>query len=293
MRAKLPRALGADHVEVSVTADDFWSRLPAIVKAIDDPAADYAVVPTYLLAERAAKDLKVVLCGEGGDELFAGYGRYRSVVRSFWLGGRAMRGKGLMDGLGVLRDTGPAWRDGIVAVERRLADTHGSRLQKAQALDCADWLPNDLLIKLDRCLMAHALEGRTPLLDPAVTAASFRLPDELKIHNGLGKHLLRKWLDQKLPIARAFDRKRGFTVPVGEWMAPRAAAVGAWVAKIDGIQACCAPDRVEQLFRTAARTRDKHAMTACWLLLFYGLWHRIHIEGKPHDGDVMDTLKAA
>jgi len=287
---EVAKALGADHVEVAVTGDDFWSRLPAIVKAIDDPAADYAVVPTFLLAERAAKDLKVVLCGEGGDELFAGYGRYRSVLRSFWLGGRTMRSKGLMEGLGILRDTGPAWRDGIVAVERRLADTSGSRLQKAQALDCADWLPNDLLIKLDRCLMAHGLEGRTPLLDSAVTAASFRLPDELKIQNGLGKHLLRKWLDQKLPIARAFDRKRGFTVPVGEWMAPRAAAIGPLVAKIDGVAAACTPDKVEQLFR---RSRDKHATTACWLLLFYALWHRIHIEGKPHDGDVMDTLKAA
>ena len=278
---EVARALGADHVEVAVTGDDFWSRLPAIVKAIDDPAADYAVVPTFLLAERAAKDLKVVLCGEGGDELFAGYGRYRSVLRSFWLGGRAMRAKGLMEGLGVLRDPGPAWRDGIVAVERRLADTSGTRLQKAQALDCADWLPNDLLIKLDRCLMAHALEGRTPLLDPAVTAASFRLPDDLKIQHGLGKHLLRKWLDQKLPIARAFDRK------------PRAVAIGPLVAKIEGIQASCNPERVEQLFRSAARSRDKHAMTACWLLLFYALWHRIHIEGKPHDGDIMDTLKAA
>ncbi len=287
------KALGADHVEVAVTADDFWTRLPAIVAAIDDPAADYAVVPTYLLAERAAKDLKVVLCGEGGDELFAGYGRYRSVIRSFWLGGRAMRAKGLLEGLGVLRDPGPAWRDGVVAVERRLADTVGSRLQKAQALDCADWLPNDLLIKLDRCLMAHALEGRTPLLDPMVTAASFRLPDDLKIQNGLGKHLLRRWLDQKLPAARAFDRKRGFTVPVGEWIAPRAAAIGPLVAKIDGVVACCSGERVEQLFRSVSRTRDKHAMTACWLLLFYALWHRIHIEGKPHDGDVMDTLKAA
>jgi asparagine synthase (glutamine-hydrolysing) len=290
---RVAQALGADHVEVAVTGDVFWSRLPAVVAAIDDPAADYAVVPTYLLAERAAKELKVVLCGEGGDELFAGYGRYRSVLRSFWLGGRTMRSKGLMDGLGLLRDPGAAWRDGIVAVERRLADTAGTRLQKAQALDCADWLPNDLLIKLDRCLMAHALEGRTPLLDPLVAAASFRLPDELKIRNGLGKHLLRRWLDRKLPAASAFDRKRGFTVPVGEWMAPRAAAVGPWVAKVEGVRSCCNPERVEQLFKTAARSRDKHTMTACWLLLFYALWHRIHIEGKPHAGDVMDTLKAA
>ena len=148
-----------------------------------------------------------MLTGEGGDELFGGYGRYRSVMRPMWLGGRAMRAKGHLEGLGVLRDQGPAWRDGIVAVERRLADVAGTRLQRAQALDCADWLPNDLLIKLDRCLLAHAVEGRVPLLDPMVAAASFRLPDELKISRGVGKYLLRKWLDSRIPAANAFGRK--------------------------------------------------------------------------------------
>ena len=71
---------------------------------MDDPAADYATLPTYLLAKEAARHLKVVLCGEGGDELFAGYGRYRSALRSRWFGGRQMRRRGLLDGLGILRD---------------------------------------------------------------------------------------------------------------------------------------------------------------------------------------------
>ncbi|HWA30653.1 MAG TPA: asparagine synthase (glutamine-hydrolyzing), partial [Rhizomicrobium sp.] len=71
------KSVGAEHLEVDVTAEKFWSELPAIVKAMDDPASDYAIVPTYLLAQEAAKEMKVVLCGEGGDELFGGYGRYR------------------------------------------------------------------------------------------------------------------------------------------------------------------------------------------------------------------------
>lgn len=287
---RIARALGADHVMVPVTAKQFWSRLPAIVSAIDDPAADYGIVATYLLAEQAAKDVKVVLTGEGGDELFGGYGRYRSVMRPMWLGGRAMRAKGQLEGLGVLRDQGPAWRDGIVAVERRLADIAGTRLQRAQAIDCTDWLPNDLLIKLDRCLLAHAVEGRVPLLDPMVAAASFRLPDELKISRGVGKYLLRKWLDAEIPVANAFGRKWAPTVPVGEWITSQGAALGPLVAKVEGVQRACVSERVESLFRSAGRSRDKHATLGAWLLLFYALWYRIHIEGVASDGDVMSTL---
>ncbi|MDE2512692.1 MAG: asparagine synthase (glutamine-hydrolyzing), partial [Alphaproteobacteria bacterium] len=175
-------ALGAEHVEVEFREGDFWQSLPAIARTLDDPAADYAVLPTYKLAETArAAGLKVILSGEGGDELFAGYGRYRSVMRPWWLGGKLLRGRGNLDGLGVLRADLAGWRDGVQAAELAAAARDRSRLQVAQATDSADWLPNDLLTKLDRCLMAHGVEGRTPFLDPAVAQVAFRLPDDLKI----------------------------------------------------------------------------------------------------------------
>ena len=69
-----------------------WRHLPEIVACMDDPAADYAIIPTWFLARRARQDVKVVLSGEGGDEIFAGYGRYRSAMRPWWRGGRVMRG---------------------------------------------------------------------------------------------------------------------------------------------------------------------------------------------------------
>ncbi len=70
---------------------------------MDDPAADYAIIPTWFLARRARQDVKVVLSGEGGDEIFAGYGRYRSAMRPWWQGGRVMRARGTFDKLDVLR----------------------------------------------------------------------------------------------------------------------------------------------------------------------------------------------
>jgi asparagine synthase (glutamine-hydrolysing) len=207
------------------------------------------------------------------------------------LGGRAMRRRGFLDGLGVLRDTSRHWRSGIAAGERRLGAHEGTRLQRAQALDCADWLPNDLLVKVDRCLMAHGLEGRTPLLDPVIADLAFRLPDELKIAGGRGKYLLRRWLERALPAANPFSPKRGFTVPAAEWMAPRAGALAPLMAQSAGTAEICHPEKVADLFRAFGDRGGKHEGAACWQLLFYALWHAIHVEGRPVKDDVFAMLE--
>lgn len=284
----LANLVGADHHEVEFGEEDFWSTLPTIAAAMDDPAADYAILPTWKLAKTAARDLKVVLCGEGGDELFAGYGRYRSVMRPWWLGGRAVRHRGIFDGLNILHDTSTSWRDNITSSEAISSTTGRNRLQTAQAIDCADWLPNDLLIKLDRCLMAHGLEGRTPFLDPAVAEFAFQLPDNLKVKGRLGKWILRTWLNQRMPEAKPFTKKRGFSVPVGEWIHSKGDLLGELVSKQASIHEIAQPDQVKSLFKT----KGKREGFAAWSLLFYALWHRANVEGlSPQNGDIMEVLK--
>lgn len=282
------RRAGAETVDIAIDAETFWRELPRIAGVMDDPTADYAALPTYLLADAVRREgLKVVLTGEGGDELFAGYGRYRSAMRPWWRGGRSMRARGVFDGLGVLRDPPTGWRDGIVAAEQ-MADAGAlTRLQLAQVADCADWLPNDLLIKVDRCLMAHGVEGRTPFLDPEVAAVAFRLPDALKVRDGLGKWLLRKWLERADPSAGAFERKRGFSVPVAEWIEARSAEIGPLVARHAAITEICEPRAVEALFTQ----RGKRNGFAAWVLLFYALWHSHHILGIRDAGNVTDVLE--
>jgi asparagine synthase (glutamine-hydrolysing) len=204
-----------------------------------------------------------------------------------------MRRRGFMEGLGVLRDESRRWRDGIARTEKRLAQAPLTKLQQAQALDCADWLPNDLLLKVDRCLMAHGLEGRTPFLDPAVANLAFHLPDGLKVANGHGKYLLRRWLEYALPLAEPFSPKRGFTVPVAEWMGPQARALAPLVARNPGIAEICHPEKVARLFCAFGDKGGKREGSACWHLLFYALWHRIHVEAKPVAHDVFAMLEAA
>ena len=285
----LARAEGARHIEVEFGAKDFWSQLPQIAQHMDDPAADYAVLPTWKLAEKArAEGIKVVLAGEGGDELFAGYGRYRDAAR--WLFPKDMRRRGIFEGLGVLRveDRSRLWRAGMAQACVEAKGGGRTRLQSAQAQDVATWLPGDLLIKVDRMLMAHGVEGRVPFLDPAMADFAFTLPNRLKVKRRLGKHVLRHWLETAMPAAKPFSRKRGFTVPVGAWIAEHGPRVGALVAEQACIEAICEPQAVKDVFRAA----DGRAAKAAWTLLFYALWHKAHIEGGDMTGDVFDVLNA-
>src|SRR5260370_41691430 len=107
------------------------------------------------------------------------------------------------------------WRDGLHLAEGEEVSANWSAMQTLQAVDCAEWLPNDLLVKFDRCLMAHGVEGRTPFLDPRVAAFVFCLPDEMKVKNGLRKWLLRQGLAKAPPQGAARTNKQSLKPPVG------------------------------------------------------------------------------
>ena len=288
--AAVAAAAGATFEAVGFAEDDFWRLLPAIASTLDDPVADYAILPTFKLARLAReRGIKVVLTGEGGDEMFAGYGRYRRALRHRLFGGRAMRSEGAFDGLDVLTDRPVAWRDGVAAAEEASRAHARTRLQALQAADCQDWLPNDLLTKLDRCLMAFGVEGRTPFLDPEVARMAFRLPDRLKVRRRMGKWILRRWLAGALPEAKPYSAKRGFTVPVGTWIARRGARLGPLVAAQPGVAEIGRREKVVRLFAQKGARRGH----AAWRLLFFALWHDRHILGRRPRGDVFETLEAA
>ena len=270
---RVARALDLDWRETTLGPEDFWRIAPEVAWALDDPTADFATLATYKLAEAARGVLTVVLTGEGGDELFAGYGRYRRALRPDWLGGRPaepqVRAPFLKDGgAGALA----RWRE---AAGRAGVAAGGAltRLQAAQAGDLATWLPNDLLLKLDRCLMAHGLEGRTPFLDKIVADFAFHLPDRMKLRGRRGKWLLRKWLARTCPAADAWGRKQGFTVPVADWIAPHAPAIAPRIAANEGVRQLCNAEAVVAVFQRADLADRR------WPLLFYALWWNIHIGG--------------
>ncbi|MBN8889185.1 MAG: asparagine synthase (glutamine-hydrolyzing) [Rhodospirillales bacterium 70-18] len=278
--ARLATAMGAECHRLEMGPADFWRLAPRIAAAIDDPTADAAVLPTWMLGRAAAGSLKVTLCGEGADELFGGYSRYRKRRAPWrWLT-RRPRSKGVLGGAGP-------WREGIAAAEAAVAGDR-SAVQAAQEVDIAEWLPNDLLTKLDRCLMAHGVEGRTPFLDPVVAEFAFRLPDARKVGLRFGKLLLRDWLAGAFPQAGAYARKKGFKPPVGAWMQARGDLLARLVAAQPGVAAAVPAATVAAAFAAADRDSQR-----AWSLLFYALWHSHHVLGLPAEGDIGDTLSAA
>lgn len=265
------RALNLDWRETTFGEADFWRILPEVAWALDDPTADYATLPTYKLAEAAKDTLTVVLTGEGGDELFGGYGRYRRALRPKLLGGRPAEPRGA--------------RPDVLAAWREAARPPGglTPLQDAQWSDVVTWLPNDLLLKLDRCLMAHGLEGRTPFLDPDVAAFAWGLPDRLKVRGGYGKWILRKWLERACPAAAPWAKKQGFTVPVEAWIAPRAPDLAHRIGDVEAVRRLV-PD-------AASVMRDGPAGRR-WPLLFFAVWARIHLEGASPPEALQSLLGA-
>jgi len=277
--ARLARIAGADCHRLTMTEADFWRFAPRIAACIDDPTADAAVLPSWMLGQAAAADgLKVTLCGEGADELFGGYARYRKQRPPWRWIARPPRTHGLF-----AADM-PGWRDGIAAAEA-VAGRGRSAMQAAQAVDCAEWLPNDLLTKLDRTLMAHGVEGRTPFLDPVVADFAFRLPDAEKAGLRFGKRLLREWLATAFPEAGAFARKKGFKPPIGAWIAARGGKLAAQVAAQPGVAEALPAKTVLGVFAVASATPQP-----AWSLLFYALWHQHHVLGHAADGDIGEVL---
>ncbi len=275
---RVARALDLDWRETAFTEADFWRIVPEVAWALDDPTTDYATLPTYKLAEVARGALTVVLTGEGGDELFGGYGRYRRALRPKLLGGRAA---GPQVDAPFLKDGGEValqhWREAARAPDGL------TKLQRAQWRDIATWLPNDLLLKLDRCLMAHGLEGRTPFLDREVAAFAFSLPDALKVRGRAGKWILRRWLERHCPAAEPWSKKQGFTVPVAAWIAPRAADLARTLPDHQGIAQACDTEAVRAAFTDEALAQHR------WPLLFYAVWWSIHV-GQVDRREVLSPL---
>lgn len=288
--ARLARHFGTQHTEVRIDSEDLFHRIPFMTWATDELMRDYACIPTSFLAEAAGRDLKVVFTGEGGDEAFAGYGRYRESwpLRAL----KAFRSPGT----GGFRSRGQ-WRHAPPqqVFSKALLNAHGARLQQiraARARAPRDWdeitirqytdlvtaLPDNLLTKVDRNLMAFSLEGRTPLLDHRIVEFGLSLPADLKISGGQGKRFLKRWAERDLPADLLYRPKKGFHVPVKSWLKGEfLEQLAQRLPENTGIRAWFTQDGVLDTLKRQKTHGD--ASREVFSLLQFAIWHKLFIEG--------------
>jgi asparagine synthase (glutamine-hydrolysing) len=259
--------LGFPHQPVAVP-DSVGEDFEAIVAALDEPFADPSAFPTWYLAREVSRHVKVVLAGDGGDELFAGYKRLAKHLRTAWRGRLrlplpvrpALAGGKIAAELALdweaaysLRFSGfaPAQRaflqqrDLQVAVYWREPDSRAETpLRRLLAIDQANYLPEYILRKSDLCTMAHGLEARAPFLDHHFVQRIQSLP-EREVYTRPPKMLLARALDPRLPADLMSRKKRGFNPPLRRWLREELAArfdgLGARLQNSSGGQLAAAP----------------------------------------------------
>jgi asparagine synthase (glutamine-hydrolysing) len=246
--------LDCDHHELYVGQADLLKAIDRIVGTIDEPFGDISILPTLLVSELAAGTVKVVLSGDGGDELFFGYDHYQRGLQSWRLREGVPRAVGRLIGRDLRRCNGGAGRiarlGGVLAAEgsEALYAAVASRWQTPSSLvrggvdppwpdpaqrlaafaddlpnfmmlrDLRSYLVDDVLTKVDRASMAVSIEARVPLLDHRVVEFAWSLPLDRKWVNGITKWPLRQVLAKHVPPALFERPKQGFAVPISAWL---------------------------------------------------------------------------
>ncbi len=333
---EVARYLGTDHAEIILEPKAALELVANVADWFDEPFADSSQLPTYLVSHMTRQHVTVALSGDGGDELFAGYPKYRWLDR-IWSGAqyvpRPLRAA-IGGVLGALPEhtlqrfaaaaLDPARAERIGEKARRLgaalaAPTSDEAAQaldivgiddpalvrgasgglqpvrlndlkhlpsdlvsRMQAQDMVSYLPDDILTKVDRCSMAVSLESREPLLDHRLVEFVWSLPDSLRYGSHRYKPLMRAVLTRYVPPSLIDHPKRGFSVPLGDWLK---GPLREWASDLlapaklshDGF---FDPDRVQRLWQRHLSGAESNA-TGLWNILMVCLWSKRWLAPSP------------
>ncbi len=248
--------LGTDHNELIVNSHNIIELFKEFPTIFDEPFADTSGIPTFLVSKMASKKVKVVLSADGGDELFAGYNNYYTMkkIENFAVFFKLLpknlkipfkedatqKIKKIREVLNYNSD----WErflslESFFSIEEltRLTQEKShydlrfmfekinflknfkseNKIEIYELLDLKNYLPDDILVKVDRATMENSIEGREPLLDLDVLKFATKLPFSLKYKNGITKYILKKLLSKHLPNDLFMRPKHGFSIPLNKW----------------------------------------------------------------------------
>ena len=252
---ELSRQIPVKNISKIITPEEFWSTFPKIQYHMDEPLADPAAVALYFVCNTAAQHLKVVLSGEGADEIFGGYNIYREPLECAWydkipfpirkLVGKAASLLPAHRGLNFLVRRGKRLEERFIGnaymfseKERKSLLKHPTDAQspaalvkpyydmvqdkdavtKMQFVDLNMWMVGDILLKADKMSMANSLELRVPFLDKEIMALAGRIPLKYRVNEENTKYAMRKAALRRMPEKWAGKKKLGFPVPTRVWL---------------------------------------------------------------------------
>ena len=306
--AAIAKALGTEHTEL-IVEPNVEELFEWLALAFDEPFADSSAIPTLLVSRLAADHVKVVLSGDGGDELFGGYTRYLDFERRAALPLPSLRGligataRRLPHGargrnrllelsrdergryVGMVADPltvvdGGVARPGVAAAagpweglldEAWEESGRFDRLGRLMHVDLLSYLPGDILTKVDRMSMAASLEARVPLLDHRLVEFACRIPTELKIRDGSGKWIFRRAVEDRVPPGALAKSKQGFGVPLRPWLRGPLSHRIEDLADSEALAAYLEPEAVSRVVQEHLRGRRDHS-PLLWKLMVLRTW---------------------
>lgn len=310
------KAIGVEHITRWVTEEELTKTLPLIVWYLDDPVADPALVPLYFVANEARKHVKVVLSGEGADELFGGYTIYHeplslrpmTVLPNPLRKGLAAVGRALPQGVrgkdmlrrgaldledryygnarifreeqlpGLLNTYDPTVSFHDVTGPLYAQSQSWDPVQRMQHIDLFTWLRGDILVKADKMTMANSLELRVPFLDKEVFEVARHIPINQKLTDGTTKYAMRKALERVVPAHVLHRRKLGFPVPTRVYLKGDSYA---WARDI--INNSPTDEFIDP--KAALKLLDEHRAGVAdhsrriWTIVVFMLWYDIFVAG--------------
>lgn len=306
--------LGTDHTELNIGPEEYFSVLPKVVYHFDEPIADPSAVGLYFVAEEASKHVKVVLSGEGSDELFGGYNIYLTPLESqklAWIpktilsiftnlpfeyyGKNYLKrvsmkledwyiGQKYFNGSIFTRDEiSKLWKapsekymslSPLYKSAKKLSDS-----TKMQYVDINTWLVGDILAKADKMTMANSLELRVPFLDTEVAKMAGKLPDKYKWNGGVSKYLLREAFKNIIPETTRNRRKLGFPTPIKDWFTADRKEVYRTILENEYIDSHMDIEYIKDIIEDHVHNKADNSRKI-YILLVLALWYDVFISKK-------------
>ncbi|MFA9456982.1 asparagine synthase (glutamine-hydrolyzing) [Halalkalibacter sp. AB-rgal2] len=320
---KTAEALNVENIDYVITPEEYLQQLPKILWHMDEPVADPAAVPLYFVAREASKHVKVVLSGEGADELFAGYNIYREPESLKLFSYIPKKGKLLLQQIAKMLPEGVKGRGfierGTTELERRFLGNahimsesekkavlrsyqrenesidhiqpiyerahHYDEVAKMQYVDLHTWLRGDILVKADKMTMAHSVELRVPFLDKQVFDVARQIQTKYKISHHTTKYILRDAMKEIIPEHIFMRRKLGFPVPIRYWLKNEWYGWVLHLVKKSETDYLFEKDVIIRMLELH-RKGEGDFSRKLWAVIVFMVWHQLYVEGVEAFSDV-------